>query len=101
MPQKSWIYWAIAIPITFWVLCSAYLYAYKQDALTGRVTKKTWWSHGVVPAVDSRDASRAHSAEEETPHGGGAYFGRFNPMRRRVPTSSSHVDWNRKAAWDA
>ncbi|KAF4476829.1 hypothetical protein CGGC5_v015145 [Colletotrichum fructicola Nara gc5] len=42
MPQSSWTYWTTAAPITLLVLCSAYLYAYKWEAIRRRVTRKTW-----------------------------------------------------------
>lgn len=58
MPQSSWIYWAIAAPITFSVLCSAYLYAYKWEALTERITRKTWLDQGVVTSSDDLAVGR-------------------------------------------
>lgn len=42
MSAGSGLYWAIAAPVTLSVLGMAYLYGYKWDALTRRVTLRAW-----------------------------------------------------------
>ncbi|KAF4840169.1 hypothetical protein CGCSCA4_v010487 [Colletotrichum siamense] len=58
MPQSSWMYWVIAAPITLLVLCSAYLYAYKWEAITRRVTRKTWLDEGIPRRLGGRRRTR-------------------------------------------
>ena len=91
----SWVYWAIACPVTLCVLMAAYLYAYRWDVIISQVTKKTWWSHGVIPAADSR-AAHVEGTGEKTSQDSGAHFGRHSRMRRREPSSSSYTDTNRR-----
>lgn len=50
MTQSSSLYWAVAVPVTLSVLGLAYLYGYKWEALTRRVTGRSWLEQGVAYA---------------------------------------------------
>ncbi|KAJ3490413.1 hypothetical protein NLG97_g5786 [Lecanicillium saksenae] len=48
MDQNSTLYWAVALPVTLFVLGVAYLYGYRWEDLTQRITRKTWLEQGLA-----------------------------------------------------
>ncbi|KAK1991016.1 hypothetical protein LX36DRAFT_675535 [Colletotrichum falcatum] len=93
MPQGSWLYWAIAAPITLSVLGSAYLYAYSWEDLTRRVSRKTWLDQGVVT---SPAEARPEQVGARRPH----VVGRFGLGRgRKHSTMDSYGNRGWRDTW--
>lgn len=53
MAYTSRLYWAVAVPVTLFILGIAYLYGYKWEDLTQRITRKSWLEQGLQATIDS------------------------------------------------
>ncbi|KAJ6790276.1 hypothetical protein PWT90_07507 [Aphanocladium album] len=57
MKQSSRLYWAVAVPVTCFILGAAYLYG---EELTQRITRKTWLEQGLATIDgDGRKANKS------------------------------------------